>query len=660
MPASSHTPVMQQYLRIKSEAPDTLLFYRMGDFYELFFDDARRAAELLDIALTARGHSGGEPIPMAGVPAHSVDGYIARLVRIGEPVAICEQIGDPARSKGPVERKITRIVTPGTLTDESLLEERAENLLIAVHGQQGRFGLAGLALADGRLFINELSDSDALDAELARLNPAEVLICENQAQRDGAPAWQRRLGHLRRLPPWCFELESAVRLLCEQLGVRDLTAFECADMPLGLIAAGAVLGYARDTQRSALPHIETIVVERSDDALVLDPSTRRNLEIDQSLVGAQQRTLLGVLDRTATAMGSRLLRRWLGRPIRDLEAIRLRQHALQTLVEHDREPLRAALRAAGDLERIVARIALRSARPRDLSRIRDTLTLVPDIHAILVGLDSPRLAELAQRVRAMPELHDILQRALVSTPPVLIRDGGVIAPGYDDELDTLRDLSEHGDRFLAELEQRERTRTGISNLKVGYNRVHGYFIELSRAQAAAAPDDYVRRQTLKGAERYITAELKAFEEKVLSARERALALEKSLYESLIERVAEDMGALKALAAGLAESDVLCNLAERAQSLDLCKPVVDDEPGIEIVAGRHLVVELHMDEPFVPNDVELGPDRRMLIVTGPNMGGKSTLMRQTAHVVLLAHTGSFVPAESARIGPVDRIFTRIGA
>ena len=649
--------MMQQYLRIKAEHPDLLLFYRMGDFYELFYDDARRAAQLLDITLTARGQSAGDPIPMAGVPYHAVDTYLAKLLRLGESVAICEQIGDPATGKGPVERKVVRIVTPGTVTDDALLEERRDNLLIAINGQNMRFGLAILDISSGRFTVMEVDGIDALNGELARLNPAELLL--NEALPE-LPVTDQHRG-IRQLAPWHFDPPAATRLLCAQFGTQDLSGFGCETLPLAIGAAGALLHYVHETQRTALPHIRSLRVERREDTVILDAATRRNLELEHSLLGDPAHTLAGVIDRTATPMGSRLLRRWINRPLRDhatlcgryaANAAMQRTDIYLTLHEH--------LRGVGDLERIVARVGLRSARPRDLSQLRNALGCLPGLTMQLAPCAAPRIQALLKDIGDFANLHTLLSSALVENPPVNIRDGGVIAPGHDDELDGLRSLRENAGRVLIELEARERARTGIGTLKVGYNRVHGYYIEISRAQAEKAPNDYQRRQTLKGAERYITPELKDFEDKVLSASERALAREKTLYDELLDVVARELTALQACAAALAEIDVLANLTERAVSLDLACPELSDEPGISIDAGRHLVVEHVQSAPFTANDLRLDQQTRMLIITGPNMGGKSTYMRQTALIVLLAHIGSYVPAEAAMIGPVDRIFTRIGA
>jgi DNA mismatch repair protein MutS len=654
---AGHTPVMQQYLRIKAQYPDVLLFYRMGDFYELFFEDARRAARLLDITLTARGSSAGEPIPMAGVPVQTLDTYLARAVRKGESVAICEQIGDPAKSKGPVERQVVRVVTPGTVTDDALLEERRDTLLGALSLAGERFGLAWIELASGRFHALEATGHEALAAELERLRPAELLVDEDAHVRGLAgPATA-----VRSRPPWHFDAASAERRLCEQFGTRDLAGFGLADRALAVGAAGCLLQYLRDTQKSALPHLRGIRCEERDEALLLDAATRRNLELDTSLSGRPDSTLVGVLDRTATAMGGRELRRWIQRPLRPRTARERRLQAIEAFLDTGlHEAVHALLRQVGDIERILARVALRSARPRDLAGLRDAIGRLPELQSVLSGIDSPLLVQLAQEAGTHPAVHSLLTAAIIATPPALLRDGGVIAPGFDGDLDELRRISEHSDESLLELERRERERTGFANLRFGYNRVQGYYIEVSRSQAEQVPADWVRRQTVKNAERYITTELKSFEDRVLGARDRALARERELYEGLLDRLIESLSTLQGTAAALAALDVLANLAERAVALRLARPSLTEEPLIEIRGGRHLVVEQHLDGPFVPNDLSLHDGRRMLVVTGPNMGGKSTYMRQAALIVLLAGIGSYVPAESASIGPVDRIFTRIGA
>ena len=654
---TAHTPVMQQYLRLKAEHPGMLLFYRMGDFYELFYEDAERAARLLDITLTKRGQSAGRPIPMAGVPYHAVEGYLARLVRKGVSVAICEQVGDPAASKGPVERRVTRIVTPGTLTDEALLEERRENLLAAVTEGRGGCGLAVLELSSGRFSVLQVPTREALLGELERLRPAETLVTEDSPL---AAVLRQDLGPTRR-PPWHFDPDTAARALCRQFGTRDLRGFGCADLPLAVGAAGCLLQYLQDTQRAALPHLRGLTTEDREDAVIIDAATRRNLELTQTLSGETAHSLAGVMDRTATPMGARLLRRWLGRPLRRRESVAVRHEAIAELLETLAYPaLAEELGGIGDLERILARVALGSARPRDLATLRDGLARLPRLQAMLGTLQAPLLRELAGDIGTHPQALDLLTTAILEHPPMLIRDGGVMAPGYDAELDRLRALSTHADQFLLDLEDRERTRTGLNNLKVGYNRVQGYYIEVSRAQAESVPAEYVRRQTLKGAERYITPELKRFEDEVLSARERALAREKALYEGLLTSLSAGLGPLQASAAGLAALDVLTNFAERAATLDWCRPELTLESSIQIEDGRHPVVEQVSATPFVANGVDLGEGRRMLVITGPNMGGKSTFMRQTALIVLMACAGSYVPARSARLGPVDRVFSRIGA
>ena len=674
---TQHTPMMQQYWRIKQEYPDILLFYRMGDFYELFYDDAKHAAKLLGLTLTARGQSAGESIPMAGVPFHSVDSYLAKLLRAGESVAICEQIGDPATSKGPVKREVVRIVTPGTISDDNLLEQKRDNLLAAIHQQPQVIGLATLDISSGRFCIMQVKNVEALQSELERLAPSEVLVSEtsmlpmalngrldSRLRGNDTENTQQCSGLVKRMkrrPDWEFSKDHATRLLCEQFNTKDLSAFDTEHCPIALIAAGALLDYVKQTQKTALPHIHTLTTERREDSLLLDAITRRNLEIDTNLMGDTANTLCGLFDRTATNMGSRCLKRWLHRPLRSHDAIRRRQQVIQELMQtHCTVTIHDALDGIGDVERITARIALKSARPRDLASLRDSLGQLPDLQSQLDTLTAPMVQRLSHDIGLHPDLHTLLTQAIVESPPMVIRDGGVIAKGYDDELDELRDLSHNASQFLVELEQREKARTQIPTLKVGYNRVHGYYIEISKAQSSQAPTEYLRRQTLKNAERYITPELKEFEDKVLSAKERALAKEKWLYEQLLESLLEQLRPLQAMANALAELDVLVNLAERAQTLNLCLPTLTETPGIVIEAGRHPVVESVLDDPFIPNSVTLNPDRSLLMITGPNMGGKSTYMRQTALIVLLAHTGSFVPAVSAAIGPIDRIFTRIGA
>jgi DNA mismatch repair protein MutS len=654
---SNHTPMMQQYLRIKSRHPDVLLFYRMGDFYELFYDDARRAAALLDITLTTRGQSAGQPIQMAGVPFHAVENYLARLVRKGESVAICEQMGDPAKSKGPVEREVVRIITPGTVTDDALLEERQETLVAAAARDGERFGLAWLDLAAGRFTVLESSGRGALAAEIERLKPAELLIPEGTPEEDV----KRGGTAVRSRPPWNFELSSASRLLTDQLGTLDLKGFGADDLPLAICAAGALLQYVRDTQKTSLPHIRGLHVEERSDALIIDAATRRNLELDASLTAREDATLFAVLDQCVTSMGSRQLRRWLNRPLTGHEPLRARYQAVGALIDSRRfEGVREQLRGVGDVERILARVALRSARPRDLTQLRASLAALPALKTALRQIDSPLIGELAGRIGEHGDIVGLLGKAIAEEPSTFLRDGDVIAAGYDAELDELRRIATHTDEFLLELEHRERERSGIAGLKLGYNRVQGFFIEISRKDAERAPKDYIRRQTVKSAERFITAELKSFEDKVLGARERALAKEKELYEDILTRLTDGLAPLQATAAALSELDALAALAERACILQWTAPQLVADPVLAIEGGRHPVVERFAATPFVPNDLALDAGRRMLIITGPNMGGKSTYMRQAALITLLAHLGSYVPADRAVIGPVDRIFTRIGA
>ena len=654
---SHHTPMMRQYLKIKGEHPNELVFYRMGDFYELFYEDAKKAAELMDITLTARGQSGGSPIPMAGIPYHSAEGYIARLVRAGQSIAICEQIGDPATSKGPVERKVVRIVTPGTLSDDAFLEDRRDNLLVAIYSHREQFGFASLDISSGRFTVSELDDLEGLQGELQRLRPAEILISEDFPYQDVLDGYTG----IRRQGPWLFESDTARRVITQQLQVRDLTGFGCEDLTLAICAAGCLLQYAKETQRTALPHIRKLSRERREEAVILDATSRRNLEIDTNLMGGTQHTLAWVMDRTATAMGGRQLRRWLNRPLRDISVVEQRQQAVSALLDgFHYEPVHDLLKSIGDIERILARVALRSARPRDLARLRDAFLSLPDLQNSLKPVNSHHVVRLATTISEYPELSDLLERAIIDNPPVVIRDGGVIREGFDEELDELRNISENAGQFLLDVETRERERTGISTLKVGYNRVHGYYIEITRAQSGQAPVDYIRRQTLKNAERFITPELKEFEDKALSAKSRSLAREKALYDEVLETVAAELAPLQDAAQALAELDVLSNFAERATSLRFNAPEFSDTPGFDIEEGRHPVVEQLLSDPYVPNDLLMDQQRRMLVITGPNMGGKSTYMRQAALIALLAYTGSYVPANRVVIGPLDRIFTRMGS
>ncbi|MFJ5382853.1 DNA mismatch repair protein MutS [Cupriavidus sp. CER94] len=653
--------MMLQYLRIKADHPDTLLFYRMGDFYELFHDDAEKAARLLDITLTSRGQSGGVPIRMAGIPFHSVDQYLARLVKLGESVAICEQIGDPATSKGPVERKVVRIVTPGTLTDAALLPDKTDSYLMAVHQQTTRrgvskTGLAWLNLASGELRLMEC-DAAQLPRELERIRPAELLYA------DGMDLPVLECARTR-LPEWHFDQDAGTRRLREQIGVASLEPFGCAGLGAALGAAGALLNYAATTQGQSLRHVQGVTVERESEFVGLDTATRRNLELTETLRGGESPTLFSLLDTCSTTMGSRALRHWLHHPLRDPALPRARQQAIGVLIAQDPETVRATLRRLCDVERVTARLALLSARPRDLSSLRDTLGALPAVQAsVSAAHESPLLAQTIDELEVPADCLSLLTRAVAEEPSTVIRDGGVIARGYDAELDELRDISENCGQFLIELETRERTRTGISNLRVEYNRVHGFYIEVTNGQADKVPDDYRRRQTLKNAERYITPELKAFEDKALSAQDRALAREKQLYEALLQALLPHIGSLQRVAGALARLDVLTTLAERARTLDWTQPERVSENVVDIAQGRHPVVEGQLAAEsiaFIANDCQLNEARKLLLITGPNMGGKSTFMRQTALIVLLACVGAWVPARQARIGPIDRIFTRIGA
>jgi DNA mismatch repair protein MutS len=658
---SSHTPMMQQYLRIKADHPNTLLFYRMGDFYELFYDDAKRAAKILDITLTARGQSAGKPIPMAGIPYHAADNYLSRLIKRGESVAICEQVSKPGESKGPVKREVMRIVTPGTVTEEALLDERKDNLLLCINRQNEIYGLAALNITSGRFIVSEIHNKAQLFAELERLQPVEILISEDDALFDELGNTLSSNVSLRQQPPWWFDLDSANRLLNEQFGTRDLSGFGCEDMDSAVMAAGCLMQYTQDTQRAALPHISGLHVENTEDVIVLDAASRRNLEIEINISGGTENTLASVIDRTTTSMGSRCLRRWLHTPLRNHELLTQRHQAIGELLSNMMTPdLQFCLNSIGDIERIMSRLALLSARPRDLETLKNSLAVLPELQNYLQQCHAPFLTSLATNISTHPQTVELLNKAICENPPVLTRDGGFIAAGYNAELDELRALSKNANEFLEELEVREREATGIKTLKVNYNRVHGYYIEISRLQSENIPAHYTRKQTLKTTERFITDELKQYEDKVLSAKERALALEKSIYDDLLKELQNTLQPLKTCALAIAELDSICCLSERAQTLDYNCPKLTDKPGINIKQGRHAVVERVCDEHFVPNDIMLSDSKRMNIITGPNMGGKSTYMRQTALIVLLAYIGSYVPAESATIGPIDRIYTRIGA
>ena len=653
----SHTPMMRQYLSIKAEHPNELVFYRMGDFYELFYEDAKRASELLDVTLTARGKSGGEPIPMCGVPYHAAEGYLAKLVRSGVSVAICEQVGDPATSKGPVERKVVRVVTPGTVSDEALLDSGRDNLLVAVCEQQEAFGLAYMDMSSGKFALFDVDTGEQLQDQVARLNPAELLLPEGFSL-----ALKESLNSgTRMLPPWEFDTEVAERQLNQHFKTKDLQGFGCQPSTVAIGAAGCLLNYAKETQKNHLDHIHALRVENPSDCVQIDAATRANLEIDINHKGGDENTLFDLLNCCSTAMGSRLLRRWLNMPLRDEAELSARYDALETLQNQDNYSLvQSQLKHIGDLERILGRVALRSARPRDLSRLSQSLTAYPELQLQLRSFKTAKLQGLAKNISEFPDIEALLSKAIIENPPVVIREGGVIAEGYDAELDELRGISANAGEFLVKLEEQEKAKTGIPTLKVGYNRVHGYYIEISKGQSDKAPPEYIRRQTLKNAERFITPELKVFEDKALSAKSRALSREKALYDELIEKLNEHLLALQASAWAVSELDVLSCLAERALNLNFCRPKISKDNSIQILQGRHPVIESLLDTPFVPNDVELDETQKMLVITGPNMGGKSTYMRQVAVCVLLAQIGSYVPASDASLTLADRIFTRIGS
>ncbi|MEK6805311.1 MAG: DNA mismatch repair protein MutS [Pseudomonadota bacterium] len=644
---------MRQYFAIKAQAPDMLLLFRMGDFYEFFYDDARKAARLLNITLTSRGESDGAPIVMAGIPAHSLDQYLARLVNAGESAALCEQVGEVGKEKGPVQREITRIITPGTVTEDALLESRKQNLVASVSNKGQFWGLAWLELSSGRFSVLQCDRFDEVMMEIHRLQPSEILCAEGQDGFATVKAQSR--------PPWQFDTDAAHRTLTQQFGTQDLRGFGCQGLDAAIGAAGALLRYVQDTQKNRMPHLRGLRTETLNESLQLDPVSRRNLEIDQSFSGDSKHCLLAVLDSCCTAMGSRGLRRWLTRPLRQRLLLNSRFQAVEALRQEQRHmKVRVALTDFSDLERIASRIALRSARPRDLENLLRGLEKLPNLVQTLQGLAAPLVQALVHQIGDHSTLAKTLRLALSDDLPALIKEGGVFRQGYDGELDRLRALSQDADSFLLELEQQERGRTGIETLKVGYNRIHGFYIEIGKSHLARVPPHYSRRQTLTNFERYITQELKAFEDQVLSARDQALSRERQLYDALLTQLGQHLQSLQACAEAVTDLDVLACFAERAQALKLTRPELNEVPGLEIRGGRHLVVEHTTRDPFIANDLHLSDETRLLVITGPNMGGKSTYMRQTALIVLLAHVGSFVPAESVRLGPVDRIFTRIGA
>ncbi len=663
--------MMQQYLRIKAEHPTTLVFYRMGDFYELFFDDAEKASRLLGITLTARGTSNGSPIKMAGIPFHAADQYLAKLVKLGESIAICEQIGDPATSKGPVERKVMRVITPGTLSDSDLLPEKSEQPLLALYSTTQRktvtIGMAWLSMASGALKLMEFStDAENADTrlkhELERIAPAEILLPGNVNDLFNEFAFAKNTT----VPDWHFDIAHGTKALYEQMNVGDLTGFGAEHLGAAVGAAGALLLYAQSTQGKGLQHVRTLTVETENEFIGLDAATRRNLELTETIRGqdANSGTLFSLLDHCRTAMGSRLLRHWLHHARREQSVARARHAAINALMRADASTgISSTLASVPDVERITTRIALQSARPRDLAGMRGGLQQLPSLRAYVSmcnkDADAPLLKAIHDAMATPSECLDLIERSIAMEPAAMVRDGGVIARGYDAELDELRGLSENAGQFLVDLETRERARTGISNLRVEYNKVHGFYIEVTHGQTDKVPDDYRRRQTLKNAERYITPELKAFEDKALSAQERALSREKYLYEQVLQQMAQHIGTLQNIAHALAQLDTLVALTEHALHHNWCAPQLVADPMIKITQGRHPVVENHIER-FIANDCLLSDESKLLLITGPNMGGKSTYMRQVALITLLAYVGSFVPAASATIGPIDRIFTRIGA
>ena len=656
-----HTPMMRQFLSIKAQHPNDLLFYRMGDFYELFYDDAKFAAELLDLTLTARGKSAGQPVPMAGIPYHAADGYLAKCVKAGVTVAICEQVGNPAESKGPVERKVQRIITPGTVTDEALMEANREPLLVAIYAEGERFGLAWLAMSSGRFHIAEASNTIELRSLLAPLDVAELIYAEDLLGASNPFGSLVNTACLKTRPPWEFDLQANTDLLNKHFQTSDLNAFGAQNAPLGVCAAGAVLQYAKQTQSGELSHIRSFSLERRNDHLRIDAASRKNLELAANLDGGEENTLYKLIDRSRTAMGSRLLKQWLLKPLVDINKIQARQTSIAALLENGLyEQSAEILGTVGDIERVLTRISLRSARPRDLVRLGDSLSVLPELNAVIANAENKHLTTLSETVSTYPDLVELLGRALIENPPMTIRDGGFIAEAYDRELDELRQLGSNAADFLLEIEQREKDRTGIPTLKVGYNRVHGYYIEISRLQSEQAPDDYIRRQTLKNTERFITPELKEFEDKALSAQSKALAREKELYEILLDELNKHLRPLQSTAEALAKIDCLTALASCAELYQWNSPELHEGTGLEIIGGRHPVVEQVADIHFVPNNLTLDDDKKMLVITGPNMGGKSTYMRQNALIAILAHVGSYVPAAKARLGVLDEIYTRIGS
>ena len=654
---NDHTPVIKQYLKFKKEYPDKLLFFRMGDFYELFFEDAEKAAQLLNIVLTSRGKSAGKPIPMAGVPFHAAETYLSRLLKQNESVAICEQIGDPALARAPVERKVVRVLTPGTVIEDNLLPEQKESLLLAINFSRDKTALASLDMSSGQVQIGEYEDTTALESEIVRLNPAETITNMSEELPNSLPP----MGAITPCPPWYFDAISAVELIKKQYQIHDLAGFGCNGMKTAIGALGAILNYIESTQFMPSTHLQPPTIHIPEAFIHLDAVSRRNLELDRGLSEDHEHSLLNTFNTCQTAMGKRQLRRWLHQPIRNHLVLQQRYHAVEKLIANRQyEDFRSCIRPIGDLERINARIAMRTAKPQDLVQLKTSLGQFPDLKTQLNSIQAPHIQGLNNQIADFQGVAKTLNQAILESPANTIREGGVIAFGYDEELDSLRALGKNAGEYLQQLETTERQRSNIAGLKVGFNRVHGYYIEISKAQASNVPENYTRRQILKAAERFTTPELKEFESKILSAKERAIGREKYLYETLLESLAQHSMRLQQSASAIAELDVLLCFAERAKNLALSKPTLTDKNVLHIVEGRHLVVEYIQSEPFVANDVSLNDSTKMLIITGPNMGGKSTYMRQTALIVLLAHIGAFVPAKQATFGPIDRIFTRIGA
>ena len=670
-----HTPMMAQYLRLKADYPETLLLYRMGDFYEVFYADAEKAARLLDITLTQRGQSAGQPVLMAGVPFHALETYLARLIKLGESVAICEQIGEAGASKGPIERKVVRVVTPGTLTDTELLSDKAESMLLAVHqGPRARYGLAWMSVTQGRVHLAECAP-EALGAWLARIAPSELIYSAGVTERFEQQLLALRQGGgwtcpISPRPDWQFDSPLGARKLLEHLGAASLQAWDAQELLQAHAAAAALLQYAEHTQGRALTHVHAVQVQREGDLIALPASTRRNLELVKTLRGEDAPTLFSLLDTCMTGMGSRLLKTWLLAPERDRSAARARLSATIALRGAGSggsggpwQTLRAELKGVADVERITARTALRQVRPRELVALAQTLQKT-ELLAQSPPAPEPYLTQIFADLLPPAACTALLQRAIAPEPAALVRDSGVIAAGFDSELDELRAIQNDCDTFLLDLETREKARTGIHNLRVQFNKVHGFYIEVTQGQTSKVPDDYRRRQTLKNAERFTTPELKAFEDKALSANERALAREKWLYEQVLDQLQAHVPQLTRVAHALATLDVLACLAERALTLDWCAPQFTSEPCIDIENGRHPVVQARLQETssgaFIANHTRLNANTRLQVITGPNMGGKSTYMRQVALIVLLASIGSHVPATACRLGPIDAIHTRIGA